>query len=72
MIANNNGNNWFVLLIGIASAIFAFWQIKKGVAYGKMGGRYERTKKPIFFWTIVASFLGLSGFCIGIAIVHWR
>jgi hypothetical protein len=72
MIANNNGGNWFTLLLGIASAFFGFWQLRKGVAYGNMGSKFERTKKPIPFWITVGSFLGLSGFCIGMAITHWR
>jgi hypothetical protein len=72
MIASNNGGNWFTLLMGIASAIFVFWQLRKGVAYGSVGSRFERTKKPILFWLTVATFLAFSGFCICIAMSHWR
>ena len=61
-----------LLLFGIVIAVSAFLQIKKGVAYGKGGRRYERANQPICFWAIVAMFLALSGYLIGLAIVHWR
>ncbi len=72
MTPQNNVANWFALLWGACMGIFGFWQLRKGIAYGDMGGRFERRKNPIVFWVVVVGALGASGFCIGMAITHWH
>jgi hypothetical protein len=68
----NNHKNWVTLFLGACSGIFGFWQLRRGVAYGRGIKRILRTKDPVGFWIIVCSLLGLSGFFTLLAILHWH
>ena len=49
----------FITLVSAASALYAIWQVRCGVAYGR--GRYEfkRSTDPVWFWIIVGGFFAL-------------
>ena len=72
MIDHSNNKNWIILLIGACSGIYGFWQLRKGVAYGKGFTRYERAKNPWGFWVTVIPSFGFLVFTIVLAITHWH